>query len=155
MAGKVKPIPDGYRTITPYLYIRGVAKALDFYKKAFGAVEKVRMPGPGGSVMHAEMTIGDSIFMLGDENPERGVKSPQTYGGTTNAMFLYVDDVDSWFKRAVGAGATAKSQPADMFWGDRYGTLLDPFGHEWGIATHKEDLTPQQMEERLKAVMAK
>ncbi len=155
MPSNVKPVPEGYRTITPYLYVRGAAKALDFYKRAFGAVEKVRMPGPGGSIMHAEIRIGDSMLMLGDENPERGVKSPQAYGGPTGAIFLYVDDVDAWFKRAVGAGATAKVPPTDMFWGDRYGTLVDPFGHEWGLATHKEDLTPQQMEERRKAAMSK
>ncbi len=155
MSTKAKPVPGGYRTITPYLYVRGAAKALDFYRRAFGAVEKVRMPGPGGLIMHAEIQIGDSMLMLGDENPERGVKSPLSYGGPTSAVFLYVDDVDAWFKRAVGAGATAKTPPTDMFWGDRYGTLADPFGHEWGLATHKEDLTPQQMEERRKAAMSK
>lgn len=155
MSSKVKPVPDGYRTITPYLCVRGAARALDFYKKAFGAVEKVRMSGPGDSIMHAEIQIGDSMLMLGDENPERGVKSPLAYGGSTSAVFLYVDDVDAWFKRAISAGGKAKMQPTDMFWGDRYGTLVDPFGHEWGLATHKEDLTPQQMAERQKAVMAK
>ncbi len=155
MSSKVKPVPDGYRTITPYLYVRGAAKALDFYKKAFGAVEKVRMPGPGDSIMHAEIRIGDSMLMMTEENPERGAKSPLAYGGATSAIFLYVDDVDTWFKRAVSAGATARMQPSDMFWGDRYGSLVDPFGHEWGLATHKEDVTPQQMAERMKAAMAK
>ncbi len=155
MSSKPKPVPEGYRTVTPYLYIRGAAKALDFYKRAFGAVEKVRMPGPGDSIMHAEIQIGDSMVMLGDENLERGVKSPLTCGAPTGALFLYVDDVDAWFKRAVGAGAKAKTPPADMFWGDRYGTVVDPFGHEWGLATHKEDLTPQQMDERMKAAKSK
>jgi PhnB protein len=155
MEKKIKPVPDGYRTVTPYLYVRGVAKALDFYRKAFAAVETVRMPGPGDSIMHAEIRIGDSIIMMGEENPERGAKSPQMFGGSTGAVFLYVDDVDAWFKRAVGAGAKTKMPPTDMFWGDRYGTLVDPFGHDWGLATHKEDVTPQQVAERQKAAMSK
>jgi PhnB protein len=144
----VKPVPDGYRTVTPYLAVRGAAKALEFYAKAFGATELFRMPGPGDSVMHAEIRIGDSIVMLGDESPEMGATSPQTIGGSAVSLLLYVNDVDASFARATEAGCTAHMPPADMFWGDRYGKLQDPFGHLWAIATHKEDVSPEEVARR-------
>ena len=138
-----KSIRDGFRTVTPYLTVKGAAQAIEFYKRAFGAQEVQRMNGPDGkTVMHAEIKIGDSIVMLADEFPQ-GSRSPQTLGGTTAGIFLYVPDVDSAFKKAVDAGAKATMPPADMFWGDRFGKLADPFGHEWSMATHKEDLTPR------------
>ena len=148
MAGKVKPIPEGYHTVTPYLIVRGAAKAIDFYKKAFGAEERFRMAGPGGRLMHAEMQIGDSVVMLGDEWPEMGAKSPQTLGGAGASVMLYVADVDASFKKATAAGAKPKQPPTDMFWGDRFGKLTDPFGHEWAMATHIEDVAPDEMERR-------
>ena len=144
----VKPIPEGYHTLTPYLTIRGAGQAIDFYKRAFGARERMRMPAPDGKVMHAEIQIGDSILMVSDEFPEMGSKSPQTLGGSPGSIFLYVDDVDKTFQRAVDAGAQPRMAVADMFWGDRFGRLVDPFGHEWGIATHKEDLTPEEIARR-------
>ncbi len=151
----VKPIPDGYRTITPYITVRGAARAIDFYQRAFGAEEKERMPGPDGtSVMHAELTIGDSVLMLSDEFPQMGCRSPQTLGGSTGYLFLYVPDVDAAVKRAVDAGAKISMPVADMFWGDRFGKVSDPFGHEWGLATHKEDLTPDEISKRAAAAMA-
>jgi PhnB protein len=144
----VKPIPEGYHTVTPYLTIRGAARAIEFYQRAFGAEELMRMPGPEGKIMHAELQIGDSRLMLSDEFPEMGGKSPQALGGSPGFLFLYVKDVDAAFQRAVGAGAQAKVPPADMFWGDRFGRLVDPFGHEWGLATHREDLTPEEIARR-------
>jgi PhnB protein len=150
-----KPIPDGYRTVTPYLTVTGAAQALDFYKRAFGAQEVERMTGPDGqSVMHAEIRIGDSIVMLSDEFPQMGSRSPQTLGGTTASVFLYVPDVDTAFQRAIDAGAKVTMAPTDMFWGDRFGKLVDPFGHEWGMATHKEDLGPEEIRKRGAAAMA-
>jgi PhnB protein len=154
MAKKVAPIPPGYHTVTPYLAIRKAARAIDFYKKAFGAAESYRLEAPDGSIAHAEIRIGDSPVMLSDENPEMGSKSPQTLGGTPANLLLYVEDVDAAFRRAVAAGATATMPPADMFWGDRYGKLLDPFGHEWSLATHIEDLTPAQIAERARSAFA-
>jgi len=145
---KVKPIPDGYHTITPYLTIRGAAQAIEFYKKAFGAEELSRMTAPDGRLGHAELRIGDSIFMLGDEFPEMGGKGPQTLGGTPVGLFLYVNDVDAAFARATAAGAKVTMPLADMFWGDRYGKLADPFGHEWSLGTHKEDVKPEEMARR-------
>jgi len=150
-----KPIPDGYRTVTPYLTVKGAAQAIDFYKRAFNAQEIERMTGPDGkSVMHAEVRIGDSNVMLSDEFPQMGSRSPETLGGTTGSLFLYVPDVDAAFQRAVDAGAKAVMPPADMFWGDRFGKLVDPFGHEWGMATHKEDLSPEEIRKRGAAAMA-
>ena len=140
------PIPPGYHSITPYFTVKDAAKAIDFYKRAFGAEEMIRMPGPGGGVMHAEIRIGDSIVMLGDESPMAGCKSPQSLGGTSMGLHLYVKDVDSAFNKAVAAGAKVTMPPTDMFWGDRYGKLTDPFGHEWSIATHTKDLTPEEIE---------
>jgi PhnB protein len=151
-----KPIPQGYHTVTPYLTVKGAAQAIDFYKRAFGAQEVERMPGPDGtSVMHAELKIGDSIVMLSDEFPQMGTRSPQTLGGSTVSLFLYVPDVDAAFKRAVDAGAKATMPPADMFWGDRFGKVADPFGHAWGLATHTEDLSPDEIRRRGQAEMAK
>jgi len=144
----VRPIPEGYHTVTPSLTIRDASRAIDFYKRAFGAQELMRMPGPGGKIMHAEIRIGDSVLMLTDEFPEMGGKSPQALGGSPVYLFLYVENVDTVFKRAVDAGAQVKMPVADMFWGDRFGRLADPFGHEWGIATHKEDLTPEEIARR-------
>lgn len=145
-----KAIPDGYASVTPYLVIKGADKALDYYKRVFNAVETVRMPGPGGRVMHAEIKIGNSMVMLADENPERHHLSPQTIGGAGVSIMLYTDDVDATFKRAVDAGARGNQQPTDMFWGDRMANITDPFGHEWAIATHTEDVSPAEMERRMK-----
>ena len=128
------------------------AKALGFYQKAFGAEERFRMPGPGGIIMHAEFTIGDSIVMIGEENLEMGAKSPQTIGGTPLSLLIYVNDVDAAFKRASTAGCKVEMPPTDMFWGDRYGRLQDPFGHSWAIATHKEDVPPEEMAKRMAAM---
>jgi PhnB protein len=148
-----QPIPDGYRTITPHLVIKGATEAIEFYKRAFGAEELCRMPfpGPDGQMRlgHAELQIGDSRFFLADEFPEQGVTGPT--GSSPVTIHLYVTDADAVFGRAVAAGATATMPPADMFWGDRYGKLVDPFGHHWSIATHLEDPTPEQMQERMAA----
>jgi len=149
----VKPIPEGMRTVTPHLVCEGAAAAIDFYKKAFNAVEHARMPGPGGKVMHAQITIGDSHIMLVDDFPEQGCFGPKHYKGTPVTLHLYVEDVDASYKKAIDAGATARMPPEDMFWGDRYGVLVDPFGHSWSIATHKRDLTPEQMQEGMKEMM--
>ena len=151
MANPVKPVPDGYRTVTPHLIVKGAAQAIEFYKKAFGAEELARMPGPKGSVMHAEIQIGDSRIMLNDEFPDYGKMGPASIGGTPITIHLYVNDVDALFDRAVTAGATARMPVADMFWGDRYGQLEDPFGHHWSIATHKEDVSPEECMRRMKA----
>lgn len=152
----VKPIPAGYHTVTPYLCIKGAKAALEFYKKAFGAEVKMCMTMPGGDkVGHAEMKIGDSNVMLGEEFPEMGAKSPTTLGGSGAGIFLYVADVDASFKRAVDAGAKAKMPPTNMFWGDRYCKLTDPFGHEWSIGTHIEDVSPEEMGKRAAEAFAK
>ncbi|HSB14821.1 MAG TPA: VOC family protein [Bryobacteraceae bacterium] len=151
----VKPIPDGCSTVTPYLVVKDAAKAIDFYKRAFGAQEVMRMPGPGGhGVMHAEIKIGDSLIMVSDEFPGTNVTSPETAGTTTASLFVYFEDVDAAFQRAVGAGGKPVMPPADMFWGDRYGKLVDPFGHHWGLATHKEDVIPEEMSKRADAFFA-
>ena len=149
----VKAIPDGYHSITPYLVCKGAAKAIEFYTKAFGAKEFVRMPGPEGRIMHAEVKIGDSMVMLSDENPERGAVAPSS-GSLARSMSImfYTDDVDAVFKRAVELGASNIQAPTDMFWGDRMGNLMDPFGHQWAIATHKEDVTPDEMHKRMQAI---
>ena len=148
----VKYIPDGYHTITPHLVVRDAVKALAFYPKAFGATELFRMPGPDGVVMHAELQVGDSKFMLGEECPEQGALSPQSVGGTGMGLLIYVKDVDAAFSQATGAGCTTLMPPTDMFWGDRYGKLQDPFGHQWSLATHKEDLYPEEMAKRMAAM---
>jgi PhnB protein len=148
----VQAIPDGYYSLTPYLVCKGAAKAIDFYTRVFGAQETVRMPGPHGSIAHAEVKIGNSMLMLADENKERGHLSPDSIGGTACSIMFYTDDVDQVFTRAVAAGAKAEMPPADMFWGDRMGNLVDPFGHKWAIATHKEDVSPAEMEKRMAAM---
>ncbi|MGH9602148.1 MAG: DUF1761 family protein [Terriglobales bacterium] len=150
-AGKVKPVPDGYHSVTPYLVVRGAAKAIDFYKQAFGAKELSRMPGPGGVIVHAEIQIGDSRVMLTEENPAEGARSPQTLNGTPVNIFLYVPDVDAIHQQAVKAGAKSTTQPTNMFWGDRYGEVTDPFGHHWSLATHVEDVGPEELVKRLEA----
>ncbi|HEX7283835.1 MAG TPA: VOC family protein [Vicinamibacterales bacterium] len=147
----VKAIPDGYYSLTPYLVCKDAAKAIDYYTQAFGAVEYTRMPGPGGRIMHAEVKIGNSMLMLSDENPERGAVAPSGSGRSASLMF-YTDDVDAVFKRAVDLGATSIENPTDMFWGDRMGNLRDPFGHQWAIATHKEDVSPEEMQKRMQAI---
>lgn len=142
---KVEAVPKASGSLIPGLAIRGASDAIAFYKKAFGAKELSRMPGPDGRLMHAELKIGDRVLFLGDESPEMGAPSPQTLGGSPVSLMHYVKDVDAVFARAVAAGATPVMPPADMFWGDRYGMVLDPFGHRWALATHKADLTPKQM----------
>jgi PhnB protein len=150
----VKPIPEGYHSVTPYLTLRDAGRAIDFYVKAFGAREVMRMPGPGGKgVGHAEIVIGDSHIFMSDEMPQAQTRAPESLGGSTGSVFLYVPDVDATFNRAVQAGAKVTMPLADMFWGDRFGTLVDPFGHHWGLATHTEDVPPQEMEKRMKAAM--
>jgi len=145
----VQPIPAGYHNITPYLIVRNAAAAIDFYKKAFNAVELMRFPGPGGKIMHAEVKIGDSPVMLADEMPEEGHVGPQTLGGVGVSMMLYVEDVDTRFAQAIAAGATIKRPVQDQFYGDRNGTLVDPFGHVWSIGTHKEDVPMEEMQRRM------
>ncbi len=156
MTTKAKPIPDGFHTITPCLTIRDAARAIEYYKKAFGARELVRMPSPDGKrIMHAELKIGDSLLMICDECPEMGARSPQALGGTPAALHLYVENVDQTFDQAVRAGAEPIMPVMDMFWGDRYGKLRDPFGHEWGLATHQRDLTPDEMKKAAAAAFSK
>jgi PhnB protein len=145
----VKPIPEGYHSLTPYLIIDGAAEAMEYYKKAFGAVELFRMEH-GGKVGHAEMKIGDSPLMLGDENAQ--YKGPKSLGGTPMMLMIYVDDVDAIYPQAIAAGGTEVKPLQDQFYGDRSGTLTDPFGHVWTIATHKEDVTPEEMDKRLAAM---
>ena len=149
---KTKYIPDGYHTATPYLIVTGAARALEFYKQAFGAIEVVRMAGPAGKVMHAEIKIGDSHIMLADEFPEMDALSPQSIGGTAVSLMLYFEDADSVTARAVSAGAKVLRAVQDQFYGDRSGTILDPFGHKWTIATHKEDLSPEEVQKRATAL---
>ena len=151
----VQAIPQGYHTITPFMTVRDAARAIEFYKQAFGAKERGVMKGPDGKVMHAELQIGDSIIMLADEFPEFGVLSPQTSGGAGMGLHIYVDGVDAAFDRAVKAGATVEMPVADMFWGDRYGKLKDPFGHKWSIATHTADLSMEEMKKGMDEAMAK
>ena len=145
MATKVNPIPAGYHTATPYLTLNDCARAIDFYKKAFGAQEVMRMDGPPGKIGHAEIKIGDSVIMLADEMPGAGNRAPKSLGGSPVGIFLYVNDVDSSYKQAVDAGAKADMPPADMFWGDRYGIVEDPFGHHWSIAHRLVDLSPAEL----------
>jgi PhnB protein len=150
-----KPIPDGYHSATPYLTVRGAAAAIEFYGRAFGASEVMRMPSADGSmIMHAEIRLGDSVVMLNDEMEGGSGRSPKGVGATTGHVHLYVPDVDRAFDRAVQAGATVAMPVQDMFWGDRYGRLVDPFGHEWGLATHKEDLAPDEIGRRAAAVFS-
>ncbi len=147
----VKPIPEGYHAVTPHLIVRGAADAIDFYQKAFGAVELLRMPSPDGKIGHAEIKIGDSPIMLADEHPEMGYQGPHSIGGSPVSLMIYVEDVDTVFNQAVAAGATVKEALQDKFYGDRIGTLVDPFGHRWHVSTHKEDVSMEEMQERMKA----
>jgi len=149
-----QPIPEGYHTVTPYLAVDDAAEAIDYYTKAFGAKERVRMETPDGKVGHAELEIGDSLVMLSDPFPQASTKTPSELGGTSVSVFMYVEDVDAVVKQAVGAGATVTMEVADQFWGDRFGSVTDPFGHSWSIATHVEDVPPEEMAERAKAAMA-
>lgn len=149
-----KPIPEGYHTVSPYLAVDDAARAIDYYVSAFGAKELFRMDAPGGRVGHAELQIGDSRIMLSDPFPQSSTRPPKELGGTTGSVFMYVEDVDAVVKRAVAAGATVTMEPDNMFWGDRFGTITDPFGHVWSIATHVEDVPPQELEQRAKAAMA-
>ena len=149
-----KAIPEGYHSVTPYLIVKGAAKAIDFYKQAFGATEKFRMPA-GDRIGHAELQIGDSVVMLADEFPDRGHLGPKARGGHTASFMIYVDDVDNAFRQAIDAGATQKQPVQDQFYGDRSGTLQDPFGHEWTLATHVEDVPEAEMESRMKAFVEK
>jgi PhnB protein len=151
---KVLPIPKGYHVVTPSFVVRGAPEAIEFYKKAFGARELGRMAGPDGKVLHAEIKIGDSIVMLSDEFPEMGASSPQTVGGTSSSLMIYTKDVDALFKQAVAAGARPAMPVTDMFWGDRYGKVVDPFGHQWQLATRKENLTQREMARRGAAAMS-
>ncbi len=154
MAQKAQAIPQGYHTVTPSLCVAGAAKAIDFYKKAFGAEERMRFPAPDGSIMHAELTIGDSIIMLADEMPEQGGRGPKSIGGTPVSFFIYRENVDAAWKQAVGAGAKEIMPLADQFWGDRTGCLEDPFGHQWWLAQHIQDLTPEQLQKNAEAFYA-
>jgi len=153
---RVQAVPAGFQTVTPHLTLRGAAEAIDFYKRAFGAKERGRMPGPDGrTIMHAELRIGSSIVFIADEFPGVGPRAPHALGGTTGSLHLYVPNVDAAFARAVAAGAEVRMPVQDMFWGDRYAKVADPFGHEWGLATHKEDLSAKQIGERSQAFFAK
>ncbi|HEV2493993.1 MAG TPA: VOC family protein [Terriglobia bacterium] len=151
MAGTVKPIPEGYHTATPYLIVKGAADAIEFYKKAFGATELLRMGEPGGRIGHAEIKIGDSTIMLADEFPEMGALSPQSIGGSPVSILLYVEDVDRVFNQAVAAGAKVTRPVKDQFYGDRMGGLIDPYGHQWYVATHVEDVAPEELHKRAAA----
>ncbi len=150
----VKPIPAGYHSITPYLIVDDGARALEFYKRAFGAVEKFRMPAPGGRIGHAEMTIGDSTFMLADENPSMGARSAKSLGGSPMFLMIYVPDVDTMVAQAVAAGGTLKRPVANQFYGDRTGGIDDPFGYHWYVATHVEDVAPDELERRAAKAMS-
>jgi PhnB protein len=154
MASRTKEIPKGFHTVTPYLTVTDSARAIDFYKRAFGAEEVSRLDTPEGKVAHAEIKIGDSIIMLSDEMPGWG-RSPQSLGGTAVEIMLYVKDVDRVFQQAIDAGAKVTMPVSDMFWGDRYGRVTDPFGHSWSLATHKEDVPPDELRKRAEAAMSK
>jgi PhnB protein len=153
-AKKVQPIPKGYHVITPTIVVRGAANAIEFYKKAFGAKELSRMDGPGGKLLHAEIKIGDSIVMLSDEFPEMGSRSPESLGGIASSLMIYAKDADAVFNQSLAAGAKVSMPLSDMFWGDRYGRVRDPFGHDWQIATRKENLTPREVARRSAAAMS-
>jgi len=149
-----KPIPDGYHTVTPYLAFEDAAEAIEYYKRAFGAKERMRMEAPNGQIGHAELEIGDSLVMLADAFPQSTTRPPSELGGTSAGVFLYVEDVDAVVKQATDAGATITMEVADQFWGDRFGSIKDPFGHSWSVATHVEDVPPEEMAERAKEAMA-
>jgi PhnB protein len=149
-----KPVPEGYHTLTPYLAVDDASEAIEYYKEAFGAKERVRMDTPDGKIGHAELEIGDALLMLSDPFPQASTKPPKEIGGTSASVFMYVEDVDAVVKKAVEAGASVTMEVADQFWGDRFGTVTDPFGHVWSIATHVEDVPPEEMAERAKTAMA-
>ena len=151
---KVKPIPDGYHAMTPYLIVDGAAKAIDFYTKIFGATEKMRMPSPGGKVGHAELNLGDTMIMLADEHPEMDARAPRAFGGSPVSLMVYVPDVDATVAKATAAGAKVVRKIENQFYGDRMGTIEDPFGHRWHVATHVEDVSPEEMERRGREAMA-
>lgn len=151
----VKPIPDGYHAVTPYLIVKDAAKAIDFYKHAFNATELLRMPGPGGRIMHAELQLGDSVVMLADENPQMGYRAPGPDGGASVSLYFYDADVDATVHRAVAAGAVITRPVADQFYGDRNGTLVDPFGHVWSVGTHIEDVSAEEIQRRMAAMTQK
>ncbi len=155
MTNPVKPVPEGYHALTPYLVCRNADRAMAFYKQAFGAEELVRMPGPSGKITHAELRIGDSMLFLCDELGQTSSASSESPGTRAISLFLYVENVDAVFTRAVAAGARVEMPLQDMFWGDRYGKLTDPFGHQWGIATHKEEVAPEELQRRAQAFFAK
>ena len=150
--GKVKAVPDGYHNVTPYLIIAGAARALDYYKRVFGATEHMRMPGADGKIGHAEITIGDSMIMLADEHPQMGARAPGAFGGAAVSIMLYVSDVDATVKAAVAEGAKVLQPVEDKFYGDRMGTIEDPFGHHWHVGTHKEDVPPDELKRRAAAL---
>ncbi|HEX5651271.1 MAG TPA: VOC family protein [Steroidobacteraceae bacterium] len=151
MSKAVDAVPAGMHSVTPHLVCDGAGAAIDFYVKAFGAADQGRMPGPDGRLMHAQIRIGDSYVMLVDENRQFGMLGPKSLNGSPVTIHLYVDDVDRSFERAVAAGATSVMPPADMFWGDRYGVLEDPFGHRWSIATHQREVSADEMQQAIKA----
>lgn len=156
MSTNVRPIPQGYHSITPGLIVRDAASAIEFYKRAFGAQELGRMTTPDGKrIAHAEIKIGDSIIFVNDEFPDMGYHAPPSSGGATGGLYIYTEDADKMFQQAVEAGAKVRMPVTDMFWGDRYGKVTDPFGHEWGIATHKEDVLPEEMRKRAEAFFSK
>jgi uncharacterized glyoxalase superfamily protein PhnB len=155
MPNPVKPIPERYHTLTPNLVCRNASAAIDFYKKVFGATELMRMPGPGGAVMHAELKFGDSIVFVNDTMSKIGLKWPAAGETSPQYLHLYVEDVDRTFQHALDSGATVDIPLQDMFWGDRYGKVTDPFGQQWGIATHKEDVSNEEMQRRMQAMSAK
>src|ERR1700690_2745535 len=150
----IKPIPEGYSTVTPYLFIKGAASAIDYYKKVFGAQEIMRLAGPNGLIGHAELRIGDSMIMLSDENPQWGTKGPHTLGGSATSLHVYVVDVDSVVKKALAEGAQLHRPVKDQFYGDRSGSVVDPFGHLWSIATHIEDVSAEEIEKRMAVAMS-
>lgn len=153
MSTSVPPTPPGYHSITPYLIIRDAPRAIDFYKRAFGAVEIIRFPGPGNRIGHAELKFGDSVVMVADENLEMGIRSPESFSGSPVSILLYVPDVDACFNQAISVGAKELRPVRDQFYGDRAGSLLDPFGHQWTLATHIEDISAEEMHRRSKAMI--
>jgi len=155
MKNQIKAVPDGFHTLTPHLVVKGASQAIEFYKKAFGAEEIKRLPGPDGqSLIHAELKIGNSRLLLVDEFPEMDCRGPKSVGGSPVSIHMFVEDADAAFDKALAAGAEVRMPLADQFWGDRYGVLTDPFGHIWSIATHKENLTPQEIGERAQAAFS-
>jgi uncharacterized glyoxalase superfamily protein PhnB len=155
MKNQIKTVPDGFHTLTPHLVVKRASQAIEFYKRAFGAEEIKRLPGPDGkSLIHAELKIGNSRLLLVDEFPEMDCRGPQSVGGSPVSIHMFVDDADAAFDKALAAGAEVRMPLADQFWGDRYGVLTDPFGHIWSIATHKEDLTPQEIGKRAQAAFS-